>query len=262
MSGPGAVGEPASVVLPPTGLQWRALSGRTVRAAIREGDLGFGFLAPMIFFMCFYVPLRHSMERSGMSYAQYLLPVIILQGMFFTAMSAADRAALDTASGMGTRLRSMPVRPWVPMAARMSANASRAIVAIAGALVIGSIFGFRFHDVGSALLFVVLALLFAVGVVIGADVVGTATGNPEIGAQILLLPQLLLIMASTGFVPVEGFPGWIQPIVRWQPVSVCSDALRALSAGRYDSVGGALAWSVALIVVFAAVSARIGRRAR
>ncbi|MQY23104.1 ABC transporter permease [Nocardia macrotermitis] len=254
--------EQSTIALPPPGLQWRALSGRTVRAAIREGDLVFGFLAPMIFFLCFYVPLRHSMERTGMNYAQYLLPVIILQGMFFTAMSAADRAALDTASGMGTRLRSMPVLPWIPMAARMSANASRAVVAIAGAVVIGSIFGFRFHDLGTAIVFVLLAMLFAVGLVIGADVVGTATGNPEIGAQILLLPQLLLIMASTGFVPVEGFPGWIQPFVRWQPVSVCSDALRALSSGRYDSVGAALVWSIALIVVFAAVSARIGRRAR
>ncbi|WP_216903149.1 ABC transporter permease [Nocardia alni] len=245
-----------------TGVQWRALSGRTVRAAFREGDLVFGFLAPMIFFLCFYVPLRHSMERTGAHYAQYLLPVIIVQGMFFTGMSAADRAALDTASGVGTRLRSMPVRKWVPMAARMSANASRAAVAIAGALVIGYAFGFRFHAAGAGVLFVLVALLFGVGVVIGADVVGSASGNPEIGAQILLLPQLLLIMASTGFVPVVGFPGWIQPFVRWQPVSVCSDALRALAAGRYDSVGPALAWTIALIVVFTAVSVRMGRRYR
>ncbi len=249
-------------MIAPTGLQWRALSGRTVRAAFREGDLVFGFIAPMIFFLCFYVPLRHSMERSGGHYAQYLLPVIVLQGMFFTAMSAADRAGNDTASGMGTRMRSMPMRVWVPMAARMSANTARAVLAIAGGLVIGSAFGFRFHSVGPAVLFVLVALLFGVGVVLGADVLGTITGSREIGAQILLLPQLLLVMASTGFVPVQGFPGWIQPFVRYQPVSVCGSALRALAAGRYDYLTPALIWAAALIVVFATLSVRMGRRYR
>ncbi len=242
-------------------MQWSALSGRTIRGAVREGDLAFGFLAPMIFFLCFYVPLRKSMEAVDGGYAQYLVPVIVLQGMFFTAMSAGDRAARDTFSGMGTRMRSMPVRPWVPLAARMSANSVRAVVGLAGALVIGSIFGFRFHSAATALVFLVLALAFGVALVVGADTLGVATGKPEIGASALLAPQLLLIMMSTGFVPAEGFPGWIQPFVRNQPVSQAAAALRDLAEGRFTSVlGVAAAWAFGLIVAFTVVSVWVERR--
>ncbi|GAB0106989.1 daunorubicin ABC transporter ATP-binding protein DrrA [Nocardia sp. JMUB6875] len=245
----------------PAGLQWKALSGRTIRAALREGDLPFGFAAPMIFFLCFYVPLRKSMEAGGLDYAQYLLPVIVVQGMFFTAMSAGDRAARDTFSGMGTRLRSMPVRSWLPMAARMSANLVRALAAIAGALVVGHIFGFRFHDAAGALGFLLLALAFAAAIVIGADTLGVATGKPEIGASALLAPQLLLIMLSTGFVPAEAFPGWIQPFVRNQPVSQVAAALRGLADGEFPTaVAISVAWCAGLIVLFTALSVLVERR--
>ncbi|WP_460728774.1 ABC transporter permease [Nocardia heshunensis] len=248
----------------PASLQWKALSGRTIRAALREGDIPFGFFAPMIFFLCFYVPLRRSMEEAGgIDYAQYLLPVIVLQGMFFTAMSAGDRAARDTFSGMGTRLRSMPVRPWLPMAARMSANLVRAGAAIAGALVIGYAFGFRFHDAAGAFGFLLLALAFAAAVVIGADALGVATGKPEIGASALLAPQLLLTMMSTGLVPAEAFPGWIQPFVRNQPVSQAAAALRGLAEGEFPAaVAISAAWCAGLIVVFTALSVQVERRRR
>ncbi|WP_433757281.1 ABC transporter permease [Nocardia sp. CA-135398] len=245
----------------PAGLQWTALSGRTVRAAVREGDLPFGFVAPMIFFVCFYVPLRKSMEQTDADYAQYLLPVIVLQAMFFTAMSAGDRAARDTFSGMGTRMRSMPVKSWVPLAARMSANLVRALAGVTGALVIGTAFGFRFHSGAAALGFVALSLAFAVALVIGADTLGVATGKPEIGASALLAPQLLLIMMSTGFVPAEGFPGWIQPFVRNQPVSQAAAALRDLASGEYSSaVAVAAVWILGLIVAFTAISVWVERR--
>ncbi len=245
----------------PVNLQWRALSGRTIRAAVREGDLLFGFFAPMIFFICFYVPLRHSMELGGGDYAQYLLPVIVVQGMFFTAMSAGDRAARDTFSGMGTRLRSMPVRVWLPLAARMSANLVRAVAAVAGGLVIGSAFGFRFHDVAGAATFVGLALMFGVALVIGADALGVATGKPEVGATALLAPQLLLIMMSTGFVPAQAFPSWIQPFVRNQPVSQAAAALRDLADGKFTAaLSISLAWVAAMIMAFTAVSVLVERR--
>ncbi|WP_067666920.1 ABC transporter permease [Nocardia miyunensis] len=243
--------------------QLTALSGRAVRSALRERDLTFGFIAPMMFFVCFYLPLRYSMAVVGYDYAQYFLPIIVVQGMFFTAMSAADRAARDAASGVQVRLNSMPIQAWVVLSARMWADLIRALVAIAGAVVIGSVFGFRFHDAVAALVFVAVSLLFGAALVVGADALGTATATPKIGAQVLVLPQLLLIMASTGFVPAQWFPGWIQPFVRNQPVSAQADALRELAVGRYTSaLGLAVIWSVASAGCFAAVSVAAQRKKR
>ena len=71
-------------------------------------------------------------------------------------------------------------------------------------------------------------------------------------------------MLSAGFAPIENFPDWLEPIVRNQPVTVTIDALRAL-AGDGDissTVPVALAWTVGLAVLFAAVGVRVigGRR--
>lgn len=44
-------------------------------------------------------------------------------------------------------------------------------------------------------------------------------------------PVLMLFLLSTGFVPVEGFPGWLQPVVRANPLSAAVETLIGLSAG-------------------------------
>lgn len=247
----------------PAGMQWTALSERGIRAALREGDVVLAVAAPVAFYVCFYVPLRKSMSATGIDFAQYLLPLIAVYAMFFTAMFAGDRAGREVAGGMATRLRSLPVRPWIPVAARMSANLVRGVAALSGALIVGSLFGFRFHDVGSALVFVAVALAFGAAVVIGADALGTATRNPELGGTVLFAPQLLLVMTSTGFVPAEGFPGWIQPWARNQPVSQVAAALRGLADGRYTGeLGIAAAWIAGLFVLGALLAVRAeGRRA-
>ncbi|WP_308165376.1 ABC transporter permease [Nocardia noduli] len=234
----------------PASTQWSALSGRSIRTTVREGDLALAFSAPLVFYLCFYVPLRRSMEAGGIDYAQYLLPLIAVYAMFFTGMFAGDRAAREVVGGMATRLRAMPVPAWVPLTARMSANVVRALAALAGSLVIGTVFGFRFHDVGAALVFVAVALAFGTALVLNTDALGTVTKNSDLSGTVLFGPQLLLVMTSTGFVPAEGFPGWIQPWVRNQPVSQVTDALRELADGRFTAtLGVAAIWIAGLLVL-------------
>ncbi|MGX1807195.1 ABC transporter permease [Nocardia sp. NPDC055321] len=262
-SAPGAPAGIAESWTADPGRQWAALSERSIRAALREGDLVLAFTAPLIFFVCFHVPLHKSMAAAGFDYAQYLLPLIVVHAMFFGSMFAGDRAAREVAGGMGTRLRALPVRAWVPPAARMSANLVRAVVGLCGALVMGTLFGFRFHGAGPTVVFVGLALGFGVAMMLATDALGIATANPQLGATVLFVPQLLLIMISTGLVRAEGFPGWVQPFVRNQPVSQLADTLRGLADGRYpDSLPVAAAWTVGLLLVGAAsaVWAERGRR--
>ena len=243
--------------------QFGALSSRNIVAALRQGDAVLAFTQPLVFFVCFYVPLRRSLELPGANYAQYLLPVIAAYGMCFSSMFAGDRAAREVVGGMATRLRSLPVPPWVPVSARLSANLARSVVTLVGALVIGTVFGFRFHGVDTAVVFLVVLLAFGGGLTIATDALGTATRNSQLSGTVLFGPQLLLILASTGLVPAEGFPGWIQPFVRNQPVSQITAALRGLADGRYvPELGVAALWIVGLLVVGAVLAVRAeGRRA-
>jgi oleandomycin transport system permease protein len=71
-----------------------------------------------------------------------------------------------------------------------------------------------------------------------------------------------LTIASTAFVVASTMPGWLQPFVRINPISVAADALRGLLLGGpvLAPVLKTLAWIVALTVVFAPLAIRQYRR--
>lgn len=239
-----------------------ALTRRSVLGTLRGGDLVFAIGGPVAFFVCFDITLRNVIDTGTMSYPQYILPVIVVQAMIFTAMTTADRSARDNLSGMGIRMRSLPISALAPVTARMLSALVRAGAAMIGAIIIGYLFGFRFS--GSAvgvLAFVGIALLLSLGLSLGADALGSLAGSTEAAGQTLLIPQLLLVMLSTGIAPVQAFPSWLGPFVRHQPVSVIAGTLRGLAVGEYSNIALSVAWCVGLLVVFGAIAVRMQGRA-
>ncbi len=240
-----------------------ALTERSVLGTLRDGDLVFAVGGPIAFFVCFNLTLRNVIDTGAMSYPQYIVAVITVQAMIFTAMTTADRAARDHLSGLGIRLRSMPMAALVPVSARMLSALIRALAALAGAVGIGYAFGFRFQGgVGAVVVFVAIALLLSLALSLGADAMGSVATNPEAAGQTLLIPQLLLVMLSTGIAPAEAFPGWLEPFVRNQPVSQIAETLRALGVGAIerDNLLISLAWCFGLLIVFGAIALRMQRR--
>ncbi|MFD5180549.1 ABC transporter permease [Nocardia sp. NPDC058379] len=240
--------------------QWWVLSLRLIRPSWRTGEILTAILAPVVFTLGFYVPLNLVMSEYGhglSSYAQFLMPMLILQAVSFCAIAAAFRSATDARDGLDLRLATLPMPRWVPWAARMTAAGQRSVVAVTAALACGTLVGFRFygpwwHTAG----FVGVSLLIAVALCCGADLLGSVTTSPEATTQILVLPQLILGMVSTGFAPASQFPGWIQGYARNQPVSQLVTGLRALAgdatgnAGAVDlpTLGPGLAWALGLLL--------------
>jgi ABC-2 type transport system permease protein len=78
-------------------------------------------------------------------------------------------------------------------------------------------------------------------------------------AQNTLVPQATEIIAavmfffSSGFVPLDQFPKWLQPFVEHQPCSYVVEAMRGLSMGGpvVKPVLGALLWSAGIAAVIA-----------
>ncbi|BBB02292.1 putative ABC transporter membrane protein [Actinacidiphila reveromycinica] len=216
-------------------------------------EIAGALITPLVFFAGFYVPMRGVMEQRGIDYVQWLPPIVVLQAMIFVAMSSADAVAADVQQGMVTRFRTMPLGRLAPVAGRLGADLCRAVLALATAVGTAAAFGFRFRaGPGPAVGFAVLALAFALCLAVGCVALGLAVGNPEYTASAMLVPQLLLTMLSTGFTPVSGFPGWIRPFVRNQPVSQAADALRSLAAGGPTArpVTITCVWLVALLAAF------------
>ncbi|MFW0789338.1 ABC transporter permease [Gordonia sp. CPCC 205333] len=246
-------------VAAPTALT--VLTTRLMRSGVREGQFFFSFGSPIVFFVCLYVPLYRRFADYEGGYAQYLTPVIILQAAMFAAIISAEIAAAEAQDGVRDRLASLPVERWLPVVSRILYAAVRTLVAVLGAAAIGSAFGFRFH--GSwwqSVQFVVLAVVFAVGLSMLTDSLANVVAHPDSIVQILMIPQLLLVMLSTGLVPAQAFPDWIAPVVRNQPVSIFADAMRALTTGTTPDYVAVLAWSAGLLVG-GVVAVRLAARA-
>jgi ABC-2 type transport system permease protein len=151
----------------------------------------------------------------------------------------------------------------VPVSARMLSALIRATGALAAAVAIGYAFGFRFSGgVIATVAFAAIALMLSLALSLGADAMGSVATNAEAAGQTLLIPQLLLVMLSTGIAPAHAFPSWLGAFVRNQPVSQISETLRALSIGGVHTANlmASLAWCVGLLVLFGAIALRMQRR--
>jgi len=60
--------------------------------------------------------------------------------------------------------------------------------------------------------------------------------------------------------PASSMPGWLQPFVKYQPVTPMVDAVRALTLAPVANVALAIAWSAGLLVVFTPIAVLRYRR--
>ncbi|UFS95333.1 ABC transporter permease [Nocardia huaxiensis] len=233
--------------------QWWALTGRIVWVMATKGELIVAVVTPLVFTLGFYLPLRFVMKAQGIDYAQFVMPIIVLQTMSFTMMSNAQLAAFEALTGFNTRMQTMPIGKLVPLTSRLSAGMVRSVVSLIAALGWGHLIGFRFvAGFGQAVLFCAFSLAVGTVLAIGADGLGSLTKNPESLSQALTLPTLIFGMFSCGFVPEAGFPEWARGFVRNQPISQFSFALRDMAAGgvTWDVFWVPLVWVGGLAVLF------------
>ena len=240
-----------------------ALTERAIIASLRELDLVLAVLVPVATFVGFNLALRNLIDTGGMSYAQYVLPAVILQTILIGALTTANRAALEQSTGFGVRMGTLPMSRAVPLMARMLYCLLRGIVAIAAAIGIAYVFGFQMTGgFGYAAAFVVVALALTLALSLGADALGTRIKKLDVAGQVLLVPQLLLVLLSTAMAPAESFPSWIRHFVRYQPVSQVAETLRGFTSGNVvaGNLALSLTWCLGLIVAFGAIALRMQTR--
>ncbi|SPM37070.1 ABC-type multidrug transport system, permease component [Mycobacterium rhizamassiliense] len=240
-----------------------ALTERALKSAARDGGLMMELLLPVAYLAGFTVALRGLVDTGRMTYAQYLVPAVVVQSVVFVALITADRSARDHLTGLGERLGTLPISSAVPVSARLAATLIRAILALVVAMVAGYVIGFRMTGgLGYAMAFVVIALLLCLAVGLGADALGSSTNSIQGASQLLVVPQLLLFMLSTGIAPERTFPEWLRPYVRNQPVSQVAETLRGMACGHVGlgNVTASLTWCAGMILVFGAITLRLQRR--
>jgi ABC-type multidrug transport system permease subunit len=106
-------------------------------------------------------------------------------------------------------------------------------------------------------------VLFGLALSAVAAYIGLALRDVETVQSIGLAWVFPLTFLSTAFVPISTLPGWLQPVVKVNPVTIWVDTLRHLTFGGSfgNGIAGSLAWVAGIVAVFGVLAVRAYRKA-
>jgi oleandomycin transport system permease protein len=242
-----------------------AISGRNLRPLLRTPQMIVAdALRPIMLTLLFNYVLGGSiMLPGGGRYAAYLIPGILVQQVALSSAITAAGLATDVRNGIVDRFRSLPIARSSYLIARILSDSARMLLTVALIVAVGLGLGFRFSGgfVGGV---AGLALVIAFGISFAFVSAGTALAlrNPELVQMIWFVALMPLIFASSIFASPTRMPGWLQPVVRANPLTMVADAARGLLLGGpvATPVLHALLWIAGITVVSFAWAVRSYRR--
>jgi ABC transporter DrrB family efflux protein len=231
----------------------------------RQPDLLVSFtIQPIMFLLLFAYVFGGAISTPGFDYKDFLLPGIVAQSMTFGGFVTAIGLSDDLRKGLIDRFRSLPMSRAAVLAGRTAADIVTNFVQLTLMVVVGLIIGFSFHSnapkiIGGVLLMLLFGYAFSWVFAFVALRSSSAEGAQALGF-IVIFP---ITFASSAFVPVQSMSGALKAFAENNPFSTVVDALRSLWLGTPagNDVWGAVAWSVGITVVFAALSISGYRRA-
>ncbi len=207
----------------------------------------------------------------GGGYIQFLLPGMLALTMMFGVETTMLAMTTDAQRGVTDRFRSMPISSSAVVLGRSGADMAQSVLSLVILIVGGLLIGWRITaDLGPALLAVALLLwlrfaLLWVGIFLGLTFRGAGA---TMAVQVLVWPIGFL---SNVFVAPETMPAWLGAIAEWNPISATATAARQLFGNPTGVTAGwladgailmAVAWPLAITLVFLPLSARAYRRLR
>jgi ABC-2 type transport system permease protein/oleandomycin transport system permease protein len=240
------------------------VAGRNLRTLFRTPQaLIFATVQPVIFVLLFRYAFGGAIRVPGVDYVDFLMPGVFAQSVAFGAIGTAVGLSTDLRSGILVRFRTLPMARIAVLGGRTLADLARNLLVVVVMTGVGFAVGFRTsHGAGGLLAALGLVVLFAYAVSWAFVAIGLRVSDPE-AAQAMGVPVVfLLVFTSSSFVPLQSMPGWLQAIGAHQPVNALVTAERALVLGgpAARDVLISLAWSGGILLVFAALAARIYAR--
>ncbi|AYF77019.1 hypothetical protein D7D52_28050 [Nocardia yunnanensis] len=251
---------------PRTDLPAQALieTGRLLRRWSRQPEvLTSTLVLPILLLLMFDLVLDRSLGLSTTADPIYgFVPMIAIAGAMYGAMGTGLSLHGERESGLLRRFWVLPVHRWAGLLGRLLAECVRAAAVALAVLVVGILLGLRFPQGWPGFLG---ALAVPVLVIAGFTPMVITVGVSRVGdkvVQVFAIVVLIGMFFNSGFVPVQNYPDWLQPVVRAQPMSCAIEAMRDLVLGGpvATPVLQTLAWSAGLATVFGALAVR-GMRA-
>jgi ABC-2 type transport system permease protein len=236
-------------------LAWRAL----VKMRRNPEQLLDVTLMPLLLTALFGYMFGGAVAGGLANYLPILIPGIIAYSATSACVAAGAQLREDMSSGVFDRLRSLPIARIAPLAGPMLADLARYALAATLTVTMGIVMGYR---PGGGVLGVLGGLLLAV--ITGWSLawifmwIGTLARSAQAVSGVSITIMMPLTFLSNAFVPVNTLPGWLQAIVKVNPVTHIISALRDLMNDRAVTaqVGWALLGCAVVVAVFAPLAAR------
>jgi ABC-2 type transport system permease protein/oleandomycin transport system permease protein len=219
--------------------------------------LVFATIQPLLFVLMFRYVFGGAISVPGTDYVNFLMAGIFAQVVAFGAVNTAVGLAEDRSQGLIERLRSLPMARSAVLAGRTFSDLVRNIFVVALMLVVGFAVGFRLQtDVGKLLLALGLLLFFGYALSWIFALIGLSVSGAETAQAAAFPAMMVLVFASSAFVPTDSMPDWLQNWTENQPLSVTVNAVRALVNGGPwgDYALQSLLWSIGILVIFMPLS--------
>jgi ABC transporter DrrB family efflux protein len=241
------------------------LARRSLLRIRRQPDLLIGYtVQPLMFVLLFVFVFGGAIDTPGFDYVDFLMPGIIVQSMVFGGFVTALGLAEDLKKGLIDRFRSLPMTRSAVITGRTLADVGANIVQLVVMIGVGLAVGFSFAtSVPEVVAGIALVLFIGYAFSWVFAFIGLIASSPEASNAYGFTILFPLTFVSSAFVPVESMPSWLEPVAENNPFTTMVDAARALFIGTPagNDVWAAVAWSVAIIAVFAPLAAWRYRRA-
>lgn len=224
--------------------------------------LFFTLVQPVMFVVLFNYVFGGAIEGSlppGVSYAQFLIPGILVQTIVFGAASTSVGLAEDLSKGIVDRFRSLPISRSAVLVGRIVADTVRLTLVAVVMLFVGVLVGFRFEGgLLAGVMMVVVAVLFGWAMSWILANIGMSVKDPETAQTAGFVWLFPLSFISSVFTPVATMPGWLQPVARNNPVTLVANLLRGLAVGEvtWSMVLPVALWIIGITAVFAPLAVR------
>ncbi|MBC6470447.1 ABC transporter permease [Actinomadura alba] len=235
---------------------------RELRPVLRNPFSVIFTMVQPLFFLALFAPLLPD-GAGDESTLQWFIPGIVVMSCLFGTSATGSNLLYEIQTGSHERMLVSPLsRPALIMG-----RALKEIVpmfAQAAIIVVVTIpFGFRLHLAGAIIGLLILSV-FCLGLGALSYTLALASKNQEwmfwAVQQTLIFPLLLL---AGMLLPLDGGPGWLRALSRFNPLTYVVDAERALFSGEIATaaVAGGVVAAVAVAVVGLLIGTRAMRRA-
>jgi ABC transporter DrrB family efflux protein len=181
-------------------------------------------------------------------------------GGFVTALGLAD----DLKKGLMDRFRSLPMSRSAVLTGRTLADVFSNVVQLVVMVGVGLLVGFSFRT-GALEIVAGIALLLLIGYAFSwvFAFIGLTASSAEAANAFGFTILFPVTFVSSAFVPVESMPSWLEVVAENNPFTKMVNAARDLFVGvpAGNDVWFAVLWSLAIVAVFAPLSAWRYRRA-